>query len=494
MRSGPSMAATSCRTRRQRKRSGGPSGTSASASIGSGRAKSLQRPRRRRALRDDRLVSLSAEARLAERRRGRRLGLFGQMRFDQRAPRHRARPEPGAQAVDEIGERAGPLGLVRPLELGLRGRERLGRKTREAHEVDAEAGVDRVLLRARELFGEQADERARFVERPGGADPDAAHVAVDAIEGRARSASPPSPAARCSTTRSSASLRKVASIASTVCTGEAKRRSAQKSGAAKRGAIEARSRPLSASSRAIGSAPNRAVIGARGLKAMSPTRFRPARAMSATVAVVEAEGGERQIVEEFGEGLVAHLLGRNLLGRKARQRPGGARIAGDAGCGRDAEGGEAADASLDQRRFAAEQMRHARNIEHQAVGAIERGERGEARAPVAETLEKPRLFRRVRLDRDEGGMARARVRQREAGRQAELCGVGVDADEPLGVLDPGDRRERRRPVNGLAAAGRGPSPDAAAREREIAGSSKVLSSLRHSSLTARAGSTCSCAR
>ncbi len=45
-------------------------------------------------------------------------------------------------------------------------------------------------------------------------------------------------------------------------------------------------------------------------------------------------------------------------------------------------------------------------------------------------------------------MAGARVRQREAGRQAEFCGVGVDADEPLGILDPGDRRERRRPVNG----------------------------------------------
>ncbi len=94
-------------------------------------------------------------------------------------------------------------------------------------------------------------------------------------------------------------------------------------------------------------------------------------------------------------------------------------------------------------------MRHAGNVEHQAVGAIERGKRGEARAPVAQTLEKPRLFRRVRLDRDEGGMARARVRQREAGRQAEPRGVRVDADEPLGVLDPGDRRERRAFVNGL---------------------------------------------
>ena len=40
MRSGPSMAATLWRTRRQRNRKGGPSGTSATASIGSGRTKS----------------------------------------------------------------------------------------------------------------------------------------------------------------------------------------------------------------------------------------------------------------------------------------------------------------------------------------------------------------------------------------------------------------------------------------------------------------------
>ena len=74
------------------------------------------------------------------------------MRFDQLAPRHRARAKSRAQAVDEVGERAGALGLVRPLDLALRGRERLGDETGKAHEIDAEAGVDRVLCQARRAF------------------------------------------------------------------------------------------------------------------------------------------------------------------------------------------------------------------------------------------------------------------------------------------------------------------------------------------------------
>src|SRR5208337_4594146 len=87
----------------------------------------------------------SPHARVSERCGFIRLGLIGQMRFDEFAPRHRARAEPSAQTVDEIGKRARPLGVMRAFEFGLRGRERLGDKTGEAHEVDAEARVDCVL-------------------------------------------------------------------------------------------------------------------------------------------------------------------------------------------------------------------------------------------------------------------------------------------------------------------------------------------------------------
>ena len=110
-------------------------------------------------------------------RRGRPLGLLGQMRFDERrAASPRAGPSLALRrSMRSASARARSASCARSSS-ACRGRERLGRKTREAHEVDAEARVDRVLVRARELLGEQADESARFVERPGGADLYAAHA------------------------------------------------------------------------------------------------------------------------------------------------------------------------------------------------------------------------------------------------------------------------------------------------------------------------------
>ena len=96
-------------------------------------------------------------------------------------------------------------------------------------------------------------------------------------------------------------------------------------------------------------------------------------------------------------------------------------------------------AILDQRRFAPEQMGDAGNVEHQPVAPIERGERGEAGAPVAEALDEPRLFKRLSLDRDERRKAGARVGERKAEAQAEPRGLSVDADEPLRIVDFRDR-------------------------------------------------------
>ena len=94
-------------------------------------------------------------------------------------------------------------------------------------------------------------------------------------------------------------------------------------------------------------------------------------------------------------------------------------------------------------------MGDAGNVEHQPVASVERGERGEARAPVAETLKQPRFFRRRRLDRDEVRVTRARVGEGQANGQSEPRGLGVDANQALGVVGLGDGRERRALVNAI---------------------------------------------
>ena len=87
------------------------------------------------------------------------------------------------------------------------------------------------------------------------------------------------------------------------------------------------------------------------------------------------------------------------------------------------------------------------NVEHQSVGPVERGERGEAGAPIAEALDELRLFLRLSLDCNERRKAGARVGKGKAYAQAEPCGLGVDADQPLRIVDLGDRDKRRRLVN-----------------------------------------------
>ena len=92
-------------------------------------------------------------------------------------------------------------------------------------------------------------------------------------------------------------------------------------------------------------------------------------------------------------------------------------------------------------------MSDAGNVKHQPVVSIEGGERGITGAPIAEARQKARLFRRLGLDHDDSRKAGARVGQRKAQAQAEPRGLSVDADQPLRIVDFGDRDERRRLVN-----------------------------------------------
>ena len=92
-------------------------------------------------------------------------------------------------------------------------------------------------------------------------------------------------------------------------------------------------------------------------------------------------------------------------------------------------------------------MGDAGNVEHQPVASIERGQRRVAGAPIAEARQKLRFFKRLSLDRDESGKAGARVGERKAQAQSKPSRLGVDADQPLRIVDLGDRRQRRALIN-----------------------------------------------
>jgi hypothetical protein len=92
-------------------------------------------------------------------------------------------------------------------------------------------------------------------------------------------------------------------------------------------------------------------------------------------------------------------------------------------------------------------MSDAGNVEQQPVAPIERGERGVTGAPIAEARQKLRFFKRLSLGDDESGKASARIGERKAQAQAEPRGRGVYADQPLRIVDLGDRDKRRRPIN-----------------------------------------------
>ena len=163
--------------------------------------------------------------------------------------------------------------------------------------------------------------------------------------------------------------------------------------------------------------------------------------------LVEPKRGDRHFVKQPGEGLARESGGRDALRGIARKRGGGARRIGEAEGEREPLRRKARLDLADQPRLAAEEMGGAGDVEHQAVAPVERDERRIARAGVGEALQQFRLRRRIGLGDDERGMARASVGERQAGRQAEPRGVGVDADEPARVLDRRDDRERHADVN-----------------------------------------------
>ena len=165
MRSGPAAATTRWRSRRRRSHKGGPSGTPAMASTGSGWAQQAQRPR------------LAGEPGAGLQRhsgRGQRLRALGQMAVDRLQADDARGPQPLGQLIDQSVELGGvDVGG----EVGLGGAQRCGLQGLEQHELDAEADVDAV-----QLEGQEAEQVRWLAHRPAGADGEAGDLAVDPVQ------------------------------------------------------------------------------------------------------------------------------------------------------------------------------------------------------------------------------------------------------------------------------------------------------------------------
>ncbi len=97
-------------------------------------------------------------------------------------------------------------------------------------------------------------------------------------------------------------------------------------------------------------------------------RLKPSRRSVALVSGDSSQRCDRQRRQRFG--LLPGRQDRDVVGMKARQRPGRASGVGDRETRRQAETVEPADEIGEQRLFSAEEMRGAGNIEKESVGAI----------------------------------------------------------------------------------------------------------------------------
>ncbi len=155
---------------------------------------------------------------------------------------------------------------------------------------------------------------------------------------------------------------------------------------------------------------------------------RRARQVDDVADALEADAGERrdgvgrqpQRGERQRRERVA-LFGRCNVRRiaEARHRPGRADGRRDGGARREAEARHPRKEIVAQLCLAAEQMRAAADVEQDAVGRIDGDERRIALAASATAVEQARVGGRILRHGRERGMHGARLREREAGTQAE---------------------------------------------------------------------------
>ena len=139
---------------------------------------------------------------------------------------------------------------------------------------------------------------------------------------------------------------------------------------------------------------------------------------------------------------------RRSHGCEMRRGPGRADGRRDGGARREAEARHAREQVVAQLCLAAEEMRAAADVEQDAVGRIDGDERRVALAPVGDGVEQARVGGLVLRHGGERGMHGARLRQRQAGAQAEPLRRRIDRDQHVGIAaladnDDGEGGARR---------------------------------------------------
>ena len=217
------MAAISWVMRRQRNLTGGPSGTAASVSIGSGRS---NRRIGRHGTSSGTLpwaAWAAAGREVAGRATTANSGMWVPWSLD---AQHTAQPDAGAEPVGKVGEIGGYCLRVDP-ELVLDLVQGLGLEHAEADEIEPIAGIQSILAEALDPFAQQPQDGISVAGGPAGADRDPLHGPIDPEQDGSRSGGRRRGCAPAGRRRCRASGSKAASTSSWRAMPLAKRRSAR---------------------------------------------------------------------------------------------------------------------------------------------------------------------------------------------------------------------------------------------------------------------------
>ncbi len=157
----------------------------------------------------------------------------------------------------------------------------------------------------------------------------------------------------------------------------------------------------------------------------------------------------KSILADRGYGFRASPFGLPRNDRHSAPKPVSGDAPGAAGRARNRDaraqtlGGEARHDIAAKRRLSAEQMRAAGDVEHDARGGIDPDQRGIAVAPIGDRLEQPPVRRGIALRDLQRGMARARIGERRADREAQARGRIVHRGDPQRALDHVHDDDRR---------------------------------------------------